>query len=286
MRQHNNTDPSQIYNRRYATSITWLSFFKWVGVVIGVDLILYMLFNFHVLSIFFLIIFAYWAYVRIRSQRQMDRFNELIIPGSIWQAFSKLHPELSPQQHQMIAEGFKDYLAIHLLNRRSYAMPSHAVDALWHILLEQFPHEYRQLCLTYLGFELQHAVHVSKPTVQQKGAYKRQLLATWQYSAQLHRIPLQSHRLPRLFKIDQSLKWQGGLIFSMVMIQSFSAEVLRMNQHSSVSSSNDSGSGSTSDGLSYSNTSSDCGDSSGSDGSGSDSSCSSSSCSSCGSSGD
>lgn len=62
MRQHVNPDPHQRSDQRYTTSITWLRFFQWFSIAIGVNLILHLLFDFYALAILFLCIFAGWAY--------------------------------------------------------------------------------------------------------------------------------------------------------------------------------------------------------------------------------
>lgn len=275
------------HDSRYAYVITWFTFFKWGTGVTFLHLILYFLFNFYASAIVFFCGFACWAYVRIRKQCRIESLKKIVIPTEIWQAFARLHPQYGAEQHRMIAEGFKDYLAIHILQRRNYAMPSHAIDALWHLLLEHRPEFYKQCCLKYLGFELHHLAHVSTPSVQQKQTYKRQLMATWQKSCHLQGLSVQPVlTFPRLFQIDQRLMWQGGLILSVEMVESLSAEILTIKQqHSSSSSLNGSESACSSSDISHSNSSSDCGLHS-SDSNSSDSSCSPSSCSSCGSSSD
>lgn len=284
MAQHPNRVQFQKYPR-YAHVITWFTVFKWLAILICIHLILYGLFNFYASIIVFLYGFAIWIYLRIKKQTRIDRLQNLVIPNVVWDAFSAVYPQYNARQRQMLTEGFKDYLAIHILQRRNYAMPSHAVDALWHLLLEHYPVFYQQCCLEYLGFELFHCAHVSTPSPQQKQAYKRQLMATWQKSCHLQGLAVQPGRtFPRLFQIDQQLMWQGGLMWSVEMIESCSAEILTMKQQQRSSSNQGSEFTYSSSLISDSNSSSDSASQTSESNSSEHSD--SSSCSSCGSSGD
>ncbi len=91
-----------------------------------------------------------------RSQRaRLQKIEQLKIEPIFWNKLRQSHPELTLKQRQLIEVGFKDYLALHVMQKQAYAMPSNAVDALWHVMLE-FPQQYQQLCHATLGRILNH----------------------------------------------------------------------------------------------------------------------------------
>lgn len=153
---------------------------------------------------------------------KLRRIDALRIEPMIWQQFKQLYPQISLSERRLIEQGFKDYLAIHVLERRAYAMPSHAVDALWHVLLE-FPLQYRQLCKHTLGRELQHQPYAvaSAPSV---AVQQQQLASSWRMSCRLHGLnPASTLQLSRLFAIDAVLNWAGGSQFDPQQLHRLSA---------------------------------------------------------------
>jgi hypothetical protein len=105
-----------------------------------------------------------------RSQRaRLQKIEQLKIEPIFWNKLRQSHPELTLKQRQLIEVGFKDYLALHVMQKQAYAMPSNAVDALWHVMLE-FPQQYQQLCHATLGRILNHnPYHLNiEPKQQQK----------------------------------------------------------------------------------------------------------------------
>lgn len=183
-----------------------------------------------VLVISIVVLYGDWADWR-RSIR-LKQLESLKIESQIWRHFERLYPHVKIQQRRLIEQGFKDYLALHILRKQAYAMPSHAVDALWHILLE-YPDTYRQLCQRSLGRVLQHQPYDTNTSSE---VQQQQLYAAWQYSCRLHQLnPRHAHHLPRLFAIDQLLQWQGGQSFDRVHLQNGYAAYL--NSQSSSSSS-------------------------------------------------
>jgi len=63
-----------------------------------------------------------------RSQRaRLQKIEQLKIEPIFWNKLRQFHPELTLKQRQLIEAGFKDYLALHVLQKQAYAMPSNAV---------------------------------------------------------------------------------------------------------------------------------------------------------------
>ncbi|MDQ9020540.1 hypothetical protein RFI02_05385 [Acinetobacter sichuanensis] len=212
------------------------------------------------------------------------------IPDYIWQAFYQRHPNMSLSSKVKIEEGFKDYLALHLWQKKAYAMPSHAVDALWHLLIEEFQCFYFLMCQNTLGYELKHQPHAPQPTRMQKAAQQQQLMNTWQAACQIQYLnPKNTSILPRLFQVDTQVKWENGIYFKLPLLIAMYVQLLTVSSHMPIPTNSSCSSGTTACSSSCSGSSSrtshSCSDHEGSSNSDSGSS-SDSSCSSCGGGGD
>ena len=275
---------------RYAYTLSWARFFK-IAVSSGFVVLLLTYFFQPLLFLFWdwFLVFTIWAILRYRKIKTMNSLEAFKIPDEIWTEFRKQNPQIRIIDQNPIEEAFKDYLALHLIKRQAYAMPSHSVDALWHLLLEKFPEFYQRMCQKLLGFELIHRAHVKKPSKAQKQGQQWQLLNTWQASCRLHHLdPKSPQTFPRLFQIDKTTQWNNGLVFNMLMIMALYDQFDKQDSNNTSSCSSSTSSGSANDGFSSDTNSNNCGDVHSSSGhgsdsdSGSDSSSSCSSCSSCG----
>ena len=168
-----------------------------------------------------------------RTRRdKLERIEQLNIDPIFWNKLKQQYPELSLKQRRLIELGFKDYLALHVMQKQAYAMPSHAVDALWHVML-QYPIQYQQLCEQTIGRTLNHSPYngTTRPEEQVK-----QLFEAWKYSCMLHGYnPSNTMQLPRLFAIDQALNWNNGQYFELEQMTKGYAKYLQ-DQSSSSSS--------------------------------------------------
>lgn len=165
-------------------------------------------------------------------RNKLEKIEQLNIDPIFWNKLKQQYPELSLKQRRLIELGFKDYLALHVMQKQAYAMPSHAVDALWHVML-QYPKHYQQLCEQTIGRTLQHQPYDANITAADQN---KQLFESWRISCQLHGFnPRNTSQLPRLFAIDQALNWQGGQDFELQgMTQEF-AKYLSSQSNSSSS---------------------------------------------------
>lgn len=261
---------------RYTFSKTWLQFFITILIFSGLGLICVYFFNIYFPIIIVAILSIIWLKLRLNRLRKMRDLVSFKIPNNIWLAFKQRHPNIRQSYYPLIEEGFKDYLAIHLWRKGAYAMPSHSVDALWHILIEEFDEFYQSMTQRFLGYKLIHKPHALQATESQQAAQRQQLLNTWQGACYLHRLNPQSTQvLPRLFQVDAHIRWQQGLIFSLPFMITMYSQMM--------SSASDLPQASATSSCSSSSCSSSSSDSSHSHSTGSDSSSSScSSCSSCG----
>jgi hypothetical protein len=139
----------------------------------GISLVLLYFFQIYFLAILVGIIGIFWLRARIHRLRKIRAWNDFKIPAEVWRVFKQRHPNIATSSYAYIEEGFKDYLAIHLLRKDAYAMPSHSVDALWHVLIEEFDTFYRTMCLNFLGYELIHQPHDPLPTEAQRASQKK-----------------------------------------------------------------------------------------------------------------
>mgnify|MGYP006148658913 FL=1 len=138
-----------------------------------------------------------------RTRRdKLERIEQLKIDPMFWNKLKQQYPELSLKQRRLIELGFKDYLALHVMQKQAYAMPSHAVDALWHVML-QYPLQYQQLCEQTIGRTLNHSPYdgTTRPEEQAK-----QLFEAWKYSCMLHGYnPRNTMQLPVFLAVISSL---------------------------------------------------------------------------------
>lgn len=142
--------------------------------------------------------------------KKIQKINDLRIDAIFWQPLQQQYPHISLKQRRLIEQGFKDYLALHVMQKRAFAMPSHAVDALWHAMLT-FPDRYEKLCKDAIGRTLTHRPHSPNPSASEAAEQQKQLLEAWRYSCMLHQLnPRNTGSLPRLFAIDAALLWSGG----------------------------------------------------------------------------
>lgn len=148
-----------------------------------------------------------------RTRRdKLERIEQLKIDPMFWNKLKQQYPELSLKQRRLIELGFKDYLALHVMQKQGYAMPSHAVDLLWHTLLEH-PQYYKQLCKETLGRALKHQPYDHTIALE---VQRQQLFESWRYSCMLHEFnPRNSTQMPRLFAIDRALNWNNGQYFEL-----------------------------------------------------------------------
>ncbi|MBH2000796.1 MAG: hypothetical protein I8H98_00835 [Moraxellaceae bacterium] len=176
------------------------------------------------------VIVANQALIARTRRDKLERIEQLKIDPMFWDELKQQYPELSLKQRRLIELGFKDYLALHVMQKQAYAMPSHAVDALWHVML-QYPIQYQQLCEQTIGRTLNHSPYdgTTRPEEQAK-----QLFEAWKYSCMLHGYnPRNTMQLPRLFAVDQVLDWEYGQLFELAQMTKDFAKYMQSQSSSS-----------------------------------------------------
>lgn len=151
---HQTNRSSTFYFKQHArnvNTVSWLKFFIILYIILVIGVGISYLFKSAIPLIILFILSMITLSVRLKRLKRIQFLNQLKMPQYIWDAFKKRHPSISVVSNAQIEEGFKDYLAIHLWRKGNYAMPSHAVDALWHLLIEEYELYYKWMCQHALG---------------------------------------------------------------------------------------------------------------------------------------
>ena len=145
------------------------------------------------------------AWQQQRMRQRVAFIESYVWPHDLWQRV-ETHARslaLSAKQRRWVERGLRDFFQIQTRSnsRQVMAMPSHAVDALWHALILD-TRAYAEFCQRAFGRMLHHRPHAAIP--QGDAAMMR----TWQSSCQLQGLtPQNTTVLPRLFMLDAMLLW-------------------------------------------------------------------------------
>lgn len=222
------------YRSRNVFKVSWSKFLAMIILMLGIGFSFLYFFKIYFILIVITVICVIGLILRFKKLKKIRLLNQFTVPDEIWHAFWQRHPQVDVSSYISIQEGFKDYLAIHILHKNAYAMPSHSVDALWHVLIEEFHTFYQVICQNFLGYELLHKPHDPIPTQIQKISQKKQLLSTWQMTCHLHGLdPKNTKRLPRLFSVDDQIHWEKGLMFSLPAMIGIYTQMMKSDTHSS-----------------------------------------------------
>lgn len=170
------------------------------------------------------------ASIAYTKRKKLQKIEQIKFDPIFWKTFIQQYPQLNLKQRQLIEQGFKDYLALAVMQKQAYAMPSQAVDALWHVML-QYPQQYQHLCQQTIGRQLNHHPYDQTTPPEQQ---TQQLLEAWRYSCLLHEFnPRNTACLSRLFAIDQALEWKNGQYFELDKMTKDYAQYLKDQSSSS-----------------------------------------------------
>lgn len=132
----------------------------------------------------------------------LEKIKQWHVPRYYRDQLLVLFPNSTFEQRQWIMEGFKDYLALHVLQKSHLAMPSVAVDQLWHVMLAQ-PKEYENICQHILGRTLSHYAYTEAQHFSEQDR-RNAMMQTWRLSCDLHQLhPENTAILSRLFAVDE-----------------------------------------------------------------------------------
>ncbi|OEY94553.1 hypothetical protein BJI46_13545 [Acinetobacter qingfengensis] len=190
----------------------------------------------YVITMLLVALWLFWWFGLTKKWIAFRKIKQLVLDPVIWRQFSQDYPRTSTQDQKIILEGFKDFLALHVKLKANFAMPSYAVDALWHTLLK-FPQQYVLLCHNILGYELKHKVHAVGADQQDLQEQQKRLVWTWVASCRLqHLNPSFTSQLPRLFYIDRVVHWHKINVFSPVMMHELYRNLYKLSARETATS--------------------------------------------------
>lgn len=123
------------------------------------------------------------------------------------------YPHLDEEGVRMVVLGLRDYFAVcSLAGKKNVAMPSQAVDVIWHEFILH-TREYQLFCKKALGRFLHHT-----PATAMKSQYVADegIKRAWRLCCAKEGIdPKKPENLPRLFAIDSLLGIKNGFYYSL-----------------------------------------------------------------------
>ncbi|WP_415898530.1 glycine-rich domain-containing protein [Neptuniibacter sp. QD48_11] len=164
------------------------------------------------ISVFLLILYWQLRQRKVKKQRR-ELIESYVFPERLTVELRKRYPHLSDADCDKVMEGLREFFLISLAAKnRAIAMPSQAVDVVWHEFI-LFTRDYELFCSRAFGRFLHHtpAEAMKKPTQAQEGIKR-----AWKYSCLREGIdPKAPTRLPLLFAIDAELKIEDGFTYQL-----------------------------------------------------------------------
>lgn len=156
------------------------------------------------------------AFGIIRSVRQSRRLSYILsfpYAEGLDRKLALKYPHLTSTQRDMVFDGLRDYFHVNLLaKRRMIAMPSQAVDEVWHEFILS-TRVYQEFCDKAFGRYLHHTpAEAMKSKTSAQAGIKR----AWRIACGIENIdPAKPSRLPRLFAIDGLLLIPAGFTYAL-----------------------------------------------------------------------
>ena len=152
-------------------------------------------------------ILALWS----RWQRELA-VREASIPQFLKRKLRETYPHLTGKDCDLVERGLRQFfLACLRSNGRFVAMPSRAVDAMWHEFILH-TRGYRDWCDLVLGRFLHHTpAEVLGPKAETNDGLRR----AWYWACRDESIdPKKPSRLPLLFALDAKLRVANGFVYA------------------------------------------------------------------------
>lgn len=144
---------------------------------------------------------------RRRRLGREQRIDAAVFPRHLRAAVRKSYPTLSEPQLTDIERGLRQFFHCHLRARRFVAMPSQAVDAMWHAFILD-TRAYARFCRDAFGRFLHHS---PAETLGRDAKRNDGLRRSWYHACKLEGIdPRAPATLPLLFALDTALAIPGG----------------------------------------------------------------------------
>jgi hypothetical protein len=154
------------------------------------------------------------ALVRARRRWEREAFiRTCTFPRALFEKFARVRPGLGLKEQQLVARALRQFFLAFLKSGcRRVAMPSKAVDEMWHEFI-LFTREYQAFCARAFGEFLHHtpAVKLGDSRGDNEG-----LRRVWWFCCIEENInPRKPTRLPLLFAIDRKLGIPDGLTYAL-----------------------------------------------------------------------
>lgn len=150
------------------------------------------------------------ALMIVSRRRRLDRervIDTAPLPPYLHAELRQRYPGLDAAACGEVERGLRQFFQCHLRSRGLVAMPSQAVDALWHAFILD-TRAYARFCAQAFGRFLHHR---PAQTLGQDAARNDGLRRTWYHACKLEGIdPRAPAALPLLFALDARLAIPGG----------------------------------------------------------------------------
>ncbi|MBK9351899.1 MAG: hypothetical protein IPN05_17695 [Sulfuritalea sp.] len=156
----------------------------------------------------FLVLLLWQRYRRLARERYIRQFA---LPRGLYERLRKRRPALELRDCELIARGLRQFFLAYLNSGcRFVAMPSQAVDDLWHEFI-LYTRAYEAFCGKAFGGFLHHTpAVVLSPDKRNNEGLRR---VWWQCCKEENIDPRSPLRLPLLFAIDAKLGIADGFIY-------------------------------------------------------------------------
>ena len=147
-----------------------------------------------------------------QRRRRLQYIDDYVWPPGLINRLKAEYPRFSRSDCQLIDQGLRQFFRAYLNGgRRDVAMPSQAVDELWHHFI-LYTQSYGDFCTRAFGRFLHHtpAVMLSPIGKQSNEGLRR---VWWQACREEQIDPRAPASLPLLFAIDARLKVPGGYVY-------------------------------------------------------------------------
>lgn len=156
----------------------------------------------------FLVLLLWQRYLRLARERYIRQFA---LPRGLYERLRKRRPELELKDCALVARGLRQFFLAYLNSGcRFVAMPSQAVDDLWHEFI-LYTRAYEAFCGKAFGGFLHHTpAVVLSPDKRNNEGLRR---VWWQCCKEENIDPRSPLRLPLLFAIDAKLGIADGFVY-------------------------------------------------------------------------
>lgn len=152
------------------------------------------------------ILLALWA------KNVRERFvREAALPQFLKRKLRDTYPHLTQKDAELVERGLRQFFIACMRSRKKFvAMPSRAVDVLWHEFILHTK-AYESWCQSGLGFFLHHT---PAETLGKRSQHNDGLRRAWYWACKDESIdPHTPVRLPLLFAVDAKLKIANGFFY-------------------------------------------------------------------------